>query len=116
MVTARSEKGAELVAAVTDHAAIGAVNLAEVTSKLARDDIAIGVVREWLDALELDVRPFDRELAYGAGALVPDTRAQGLALGGRACLALAHALGATTLTTARGWRGVDGGGAIEVIR
>ena len=52
MVTARGEKGAERVAAVTDHAAIGAVNLAEVTSKLAREGIAIGVVREWLDALE----------------------------------------------------------------
>ena len=112
----RAEKGAEQVTAVIDRAAIGAVNLAEVTSKLVRQEIAIGVVREWLDALDLDVRPFDRELAYAAGALVPGTRAQGLSLGDRVCLALAQALGATALTTDRAWRGVDVGVAIEVIR
>ena len=112
----RAEKGAEQVTAVIDRAAIGAVNLAEVTSKLVRQEIAIGVAREWLDALDLDVRPFDRELAYAAGALVPGTRAQGLSLGDRVCLALAQALGATALTTDRAWRGVDVGVAIEVIR
>ena len=112
----RAEKGAERVAAVIDQAVIGAVNLAEVTSKLVREEIAISIVREWLDALELDVRAFDRELAYAAGALVPGTRAQGLSLGDRVCLALAQALGATALTTDRAWRGVDVGVAIEVIR
>ena len=112
----RAEAGAERVAAVIDHAVIGAVNLAEVTSKLVREEIAIGVVREWIDALELDVRPFDRELAYAAGALLPATRARGLSLGDRACLALARALEAAALTTDRAWRGLDVGIAIEVIR
>jgi ribonuclease VapC len=112
----RAEKGAERVAAVIDRAVIGAVNVAEVTSKLVREEVPMAMIREWLEALELDVRPFDRELAYAAGALVPGTRNQGLSLGDRACLALAQALGATALTTDRAWRGVDLGVAIEVIR
>ena len=112
----RAEEGADRVAAVLDHAVIGAVNLAEVISKLVREEIAIRIVREWIDALELDVRPFDRELAYAAGELLPATRAQGLSLGDRACLALARALGAAALTTDRAWRSLDVGVAIEVIR
>jgi PIN domain nuclease of toxin-antitoxin system len=95
---------------------IGAVNLAEVVSKFVREEIAIGVIQEWVAALELDVRPFDRELAYAAGALVPATRARGLSLGDRACLALAHELGRRVLTTDRAWRDVDVGVAVEVIR
>jgi ribonuclease VapC len=112
----REEKGAQRVATVIDHAVIGAVNLAEVVSKFVREGIAIGVVREWLEILELDVRPFDRELAYAAGALVPPTRAQGLSLGDRACLALALTLEAPAMTTDRVWRDLDIGVAIEVIR
>jgi len=112
----REEKGAERVATVIDHAVIGAVNLAEVASKFVREGIVIGVIREWVDILELDVRPFDRELAYAAGGLLPATRGQGLSFGNRACLALARALGAPALTTDRAWRDLDVGVAIEVIR
>jgi PIN domain nuclease of toxin-antitoxin system len=99
-----------------DHAVIGAVNLAEVVSKFVREGIAIGVIREWVETLELDVRPFDRGLAYAAGALLPATRGQGLSLGDRACLALARNLGAPALTTDRAWRDVEVGVAIELIR
>jgi ribonuclease VapC len=112
----REESGAERVATRIDRALIGAVNLAEVTSKFVREGIAIGVVRDWIDALELEVRPFDRELAYAAGALLPATRGHGLSLGDRACLALARTLGATALTTDRAWREVEVGVASEVIR
>ena len=62
----REENGAERVATVIDHAVIGAVDLAEVASKFVREGIAIGLIREWMDTLELDVRPFDRGLAYAA--------------------------------------------------
>jgi ribonuclease VapC len=112
----KAERGAERVAAVIDRAVIGAVNLAEVVSKFLREEIAIGVVREWLAGLELEVRPFDRELAYAAGVLVPTTRGRGLSLGDRACLALARELGRTALTTDRAWRDLDVGVEIEVIR
>jgi ribonuclease VapC len=112
----RAERGADRVAAVIDRAVIGAVNLAEVVGKFVREEIAIGVVREWLAGLEVEVRPFDRELAYAAGVLVPTTRRRGLSLGDRACLALARELGRTALTTDRAWRDLDVGVEIEVIR
>jgi PIN domain nuclease of toxin-antitoxin system len=112
----REEKGAERIATVMDHAVIGAVNLAEVVSKFVRKGIAIGVIREWVETLELDVRPFDRALAYAAGALLPATTGQGLSLWARACLALARKLGAPVLTTDRAWRDVEVGVAIELIR
>ena len=112
----RAERGADRVAAVIDGAAIGAVNLAEVVSKFVREGIAIGVVREWIAALDLDVRPFDQELALVAGALLPARCNRGLSLGDRACLALAHQLGRTALTTDSAWRDLDVGVAIDVIR
>jgi ribonuclease VapC len=112
----REERGAERVAAVIDRAVIGAVNLAEVVAKFIREGIAIAVIREWVAALELEVRPFDEELAYAAGAFLPATRGLGLSLGDRACLALARQLGRTALTTDRAWSQVEVGVAIEVIR
>jgi ribonuclease VapC len=116
LVLMKEEKGAERVAAMIDRAVIGAVNLAEVISKFAREGVAIGVIREWVAALELDVRPFEAELAYAVAALLPATRDRGLSLGDRACLALARELGCTALTTDRAWRDLDVGVAIEVIR
>ena len=95
---------------------ISAVNLAEGVSKLLREEIASGIVRDWIAALELEVRPFDRELACVAGVLLPATRGRGLSLGGRACLALARELGRTALTTDRTWRDLNVGVEIEVIR
>ena len=46
----RAEEGADRVAAVLDHAVIGAVNLAEVNIQAGREEIAIRIVREWIDA------------------------------------------------------------------
>lgn len=112
----KAERGAERVAAVIDQAVIGTVNLAEVISKFVREGIAIGVIREWIAALELDIRPFESELAYAAGALLPATGSRGLSFGDRACLALARELGCTALTADRAWRDVDVGVAVEVIR
>ena len=48
----------------------------------------------------------------------PATRAVGLSLGDRACLALAAELGVPALTADRGWAGVAeaAGVAVQVIR
>jgi ribonuclease VapC len=112
----KAEPGAERVAEVIDRAVMGAVNLAEVTSKLIWENVPRGQIQEWIGVLELEIRPFDQELAYAAGALLTATRSKGLSLGDRACLALALRLGGTAMTTDRAWAQVDVGVPIELIR
>ena len=54
-------------------------------------------------ALGIEVVAFDSELALDAGALRPLTRAAGLSLGDRCCLALARSRRAAVLTTETRW-------------
>jgi ribonuclease VapC len=97
------ERGAEIIEAVLRDSAISAVNLAEVVGFLARNGAAEPDIRQMIDAVELEVVPFDAELAYAAGLLLPATRSAGLSLGDRTCLALANRLGVRALTTDRAW-------------
>jgi len=111
------EPGSEAVEqAIDDGAAISAVNIAEVAAKLNEAGMADDDVREALDALDIQVHPFDRALAYRSGLLRAQTKLLGLSLGDRACLALAAELGQPALTTDRAWAGVAVGIDIRVIR
>jgi ribonuclease VapC len=93
-------------------ARIGAVNLSEVVAKLVDDGVPETEIRRAIDRLELDVHAFDVRHAHLAGVLREGTRALGLALGDRACLALAQSLGAPALTADRSWSRLDLGIAI----
>ncbi|MFC5567061.1 type II toxin-antitoxin system VapC family toxin [Rubellimicrobium aerolatum] len=110
------EPGAERVAKALPSAVIGAVNLAEVVTKLRERGLSVEEVEEVLGGLHLDVRPLTTAQAYATGHLQPASRALGLSLGDRACLALAAELGAVALTADQAWTGVEAGGEIEVIR
>ena len=57
--------------------------------------MSIDDARTSIELLNLEVIPFDTELAYNAAALVPRTRKLGLSLGDCACLALGMALNQT---------------------
>ena len=72
----------------------------------------------WEDALSTiqEAVPFDEEQAKTTGSLVAHTRALGLSMGDRACLALALVLGATVYTMDRSWRNLKVGVRIHVIR
>lgn len=92
------------------------VNLAEVHTKLvSRGGDAGGA---WEDARSTiqDVEPFTEEQARIAGGLVGQTRALGLSLGDRACLALGIALRAPVYTADRSWKKLNLGIRIHVIR
>ncbi len=110
------EAGAERVAEALPSAVIGAVNLAEVVTKLRERGLSAEEVVEALGGLNLDVRPFTAVQAYATGHLRHATRSQGLSLGDRACLALAVELGAPALTADQAWGKVEAGAAVEVIR
>lgn len=110
------EPGADKVEAVLGEAMISAVNLAEAATKLAlRRGTPDRILAEFTEA-ELTVIDFDRPLAEATGALAVLTRAQGLSLGDRACLALAKREGAIALTADQAWSKVKAGIDIQLIR
>lgn len=92
---------------------VGAVNVSEVSAKLAEAGFEKAEVREAVGALAPTVHPFDEDLAHAAGALRLETKERGLSLGDRACLALAGSLGVAALTTDGLWEGFENA---EVIR
>ena len=116
MAVLREEPGAAAVEAVLDHAAISAVNLSEVQAKLVERGAAAEIAWSSLVALDLEVVDFDAPQAKVAGGLRRLTRAQGLSLGDRACLALAQALGLPAMTADRAWAGLEIGIGICVVR
>ena len=110
------EAGAERVAAVLPSAVIGAVNLAEVVTKLREKGLTVEEADEALGGLNLDVRPLTAPQATATGHLRPATRALGLSLGDRACLALAAELRRVVLTTDREWARADVGVEVDLVR
>ncbi|MBK6768200.1 MAG: type II toxin-antitoxin system VapC family toxin [Ardenticatenales bacterium] len=111
-----AEPGAARVAALLPDATVSAVNLSEVVAKLAEHGMPAAAIRTSIDSLNLDVRDFDARTAFEAGLLRPSTKALGLSLGDRVCLALARELGLPAITTERAWASADVGVAVEVIR
>jgi PIN domain nuclease of toxin-antitoxin system len=116
MAVLREEPGAAAVEAVLDHAAISAVNLSEVQAKLVERGTASD--RTWSSLIDLDlaVVDFDAAQARVAGDLRSLTRAQGLSLGDRACLALAQALGLPVMTADRAWASLEVEIKIRTVR
>ena len=117
LVLLNNEPGADkLTPELLSNATCSTVNLAEVQTKLIS---AGGAPDEaWEDALSpiREAWPFTDEQAKTAGSLVTQTRALGLSLGDRACLALALALKAPVYTADRSWKKLKLGIRIHVIR
>ena len=93
-----------------------AVNLAEVHGRLIRSGFSLDDA--WTAANEPvhDVVPFTAEQAKTAADLILSTRAIGLSLGDRACLALALSMKAPVYTTDRSWGKLDLGIRIHLLR
>jgi len=111
-----AEPGSEEVERTIPGAAISTVNLSEVVAKLVEAGMPEEAVRAVVGEIELEVHPFDTELAFQTGALRPLTRELGLSLGDRACVALGLQLGIPVLTTDRNWRSLDVGVEVRAIR
>ena len=110
------EPGFEAVNERLEPAMISTVNLHEVFAKLTDRGVAVDEARQMLDDLDVAVVPVDAEQALLGGALRPTTRAAGLSLGDRSCLALAQARDGVAVTTDRAWRDLDLGITVEVVR
>jgi PIN domain nuclease of toxin-antitoxin system len=114
------EPGADGVASILPRAVIGSVNLAEVVGKLSETGFSRAEIDEIVAEVAPDVRPFTLEQAIAAGELRRSTRAIGLSLGDRACIALGVELKALVMTCDRVWAKIDQqaieGARIEVVR
>lgn len=118
----RNEPGGDRVSDAIDRgAAISAANWAEVLTKLAdlgeEPDAAAGkLARVGVLGPLLSVHPLDEAGAREAARLRTLTRAAGLSLGDRACLALGKALGLPVLTADHAWVRLKVGVTVRVIR
>jgi ribonuclease VapC len=111
------EPGADkLTPQLLSAAVISAVNLAEVQSKLVDRGLSPDVA--WAAALSPvgEAIPFTTDDAKTAGSMIAQTRALGLSLGDRACLALGIALHAPVYTADRSWKNLKLGIRIHTIR
>ena len=112
-----NESGADkLTPELLSNATCSTVNLAEVQTKL----VSAGAAPDeaWEDTLSpiREAAPFTEEHAKIAGGLVAQTRALGLSLGDRACLALGLVLKAPVYTADKSWKNLKLGVRIHVIR
>lgn len=95
---------------------ISAVSLSEAQAVLINRGIPGGEAWKSLTALELEVIPFDTELAQLAGTLIARTKKFGLSFGDRACLASGIREGCMVLTSDQAWRKLKVEVEIEFIR
>jgi PIN domain nuclease of toxin-antitoxin system len=110
------ESGSPEVEKLLDEAAVSAVNLAEVASKLAERGAPADRIRQTIQALGVEVIPCDETIAYRIGDLRTSTKALGLSLGDRACLATALQHNVKAITADRGWKSLKVGARIQIIR
>ena len=92
------------------------VNLAEVQGKL--ENRGLNPQEAWEATISpiREATAFTPEHAMTAGSLIAETRALGLSLGDRACLALGLALRAPVYTADKSWKSLRLGLRIHVIR
>ena len=110
----RREPGAAAVAAVLPGALLGVVNLAEIIGKLRERGVPLAVARDAVASLGVRIAEFTEQQALVVGELRPLTRAGGLSLGDRACLALGRISGAPVLTTEAAWPQVADTAGVEI--
>lgn len=112
----REPGAARVEQALDDDVTLCSVNLCEVATRLIDQGVPETHIRRLIEAADVQIVEFTKEDAYRAAALRPLTRHAGLALGDRACLALAMRLGAAVLTADRVWAGLPIGVTIELLR
>ena len=97
------EPGAERAQLSLSEGMISSVNLSEVIATLVSRGATAADVSALVEDLPLEIVQFTAEDAETAGLLRASTKAFGLSLGDRACLALGRRLEAHILTADRAW-------------
>ena len=115
LVFLRREPGADRVEQQLARASITAIDYAEVIQIGIEAGACPAAVRNAVDLLQLEVVPFDQDLALIAAELWPIMREAGLSMTERCSLALAKQRNQKVLTVACDWSQLPLGIDIEVI-
>lgn len=101
----RDETGSDAVESVLSRGGgvVSTVNYAEVVGKLLESGVPEPSVRIVMDNLELHIAAMDEIQAWETGLLRMESRALGLSLGDRACLALARSKKLPAMTADKQW-------------
>jgi len=110
------ERGHERVGELLGEACMSTVNFSEVLGRFAQAGQDVALISERLLATPIELVDFSPRQAVIAAALVPATRAAGLSLGDRACLALARERRIPVITADKAWLRLDLGIEIETLR
>lgn len=110
------ERGAETVEQLAERSALSAVNWAEVWHVAREQAVLVAELQSRVESYGVSIVPFDSADAERTGDLHGVTRAAGLSLADRACLALAARLGVPAVTADRAWMDLDVGVEIVCIR
>lgn len=112
----RAEPGADVVETYLEGVVISAVNLSEVHQKLTQRGVDADRTVRQLRTLGVRTEAVTAADAVTAATLWPLTRAAGLSLGDRCCLALAARLGGPAITADAAWAALDVGVTVVPIR
>lgn len=117
LVLLNNEPGnAVVMEAIKDGAAMSAVNQSEIISKLIDWGIPYKQIELTVLSIGVEYVPFDEAQAHLAGKLRSATKAAGLSLGDRACLALAQHLNIPAITADKAWGELNLPISIKIIR
>lgn len=83
------ETGGDTVFELLDEAIVSTVNVAEVYTYAAINELATDAIDAFFADTGIEIVPFGQDHAVVAGQLASITRKAGLSLGDRSCLALA---------------------------
>ena len=109
-----AEPGEDRVRAVLDRSVMSAVNWHEVIAKLIDRGVTDDEIADIAANLPVEIVVVDQKAAEAGARLRASTRAGGLSLGDRSCLALAQSLRAVAYTTDRSWAVIADAVRLEV--
>lgn len=112
----RDEVGADIAVTRVYRATMSVVNASEALMRGVEKGAPLELMREFLSAQQVELVPFDFELAIAASLLRPATKHLGLSFADRACIATAIRFGATIVTADRAWSSLDLPCNVELIR
>jgi len=109
-----AEPGADKVQAALPGALLSTVNLAEIVTKLCERGMPAREARAAIEAIGPEIVDFGVDQACLCGELRKSTRAAGLSLGDRACLALAQQQNLPAITADAAWGSLPGFNVIVI--